>query len=204
MMLLHGRMSVLEAAAEKLQAALLASLEEEKPEGSQQQAKAKRKKEKKGRRPKKPAAQPEPPKTASSQAGTCPPSPDNSASEHVSAPSEDDDACQEQGRNIDAARRGDLASSAAEASRPTESAPGSSADTDGRHARSSSGEQESIHPLALGLAGETTSEDEWKVSSQRLGTFCDVGRGFMKAFMSCPLWCLYVGTLHLMFYKLQA
>ncbi len=51
---------MLEAAAEKLQAALLASLEDERPEGAQQQAKAKRKKEKKGRRTKKPAAESEP------------------------------------------------------------------------------------------------------------------------------------------------
>ena len=176
-----GRMSVLEAAAEKLQAALLASLEDEKPEGTQQQAKAKRKKEKKGRRPKKPAAQSEPPKHASSQAETCTPCPENSASEHISAQSDDDDACQEQGRNINnAARRDDLASSAAEASRPIESAPGISADTDGRPARSSSGEQESIHAPALGLAGETTSEDEWKVSSQRHRSFCDSGRGIQR------------------------
>ena len=168
---------MLEAAAEKLQAALLASLEDEKPEGTQQQAKAKRKKEKKGRRPKKSAVQSEPPKHAGSQTETCAPSPDNSASGRVSAVSDDDEACQEQGRNTgDAARRDHLASSTAEASRPVKSAAGVSADTDGRHARSSSGEQESIHTPALGLAGETTSEDEWKVSIQRHGIFCDVGR----------------------------
>ena len=73
-------MDVLEAAAEKLQAALLASLEDEKPGSTQQQAKAKRKKDKKARRSMKAAAQSEPPKHASSQPESCTTIPAASAS----------------------------------------------------------------------------------------------------------------------------
>ncbi len=160
---------MLEAAAEKLQAALLASLEDERPEGAQQQAKAKRKKEKKGRRTKKPAAESEPVQHASSQAESCTPSSDNSSSERFPA-RPDEDACQQQGRSNDAPAKGDvLASGVAEAGLPTEDAPGATTDTDGGQTHSSSGEAENTQNPAVGLAGETTSEDEWKVCNHRHG-----------------------------------
>ena len=154
---------MLEAAAEKLQAALLASLEDEKPEAAQQQAKAKRKKEKKSRRLKKPAAQSELVKHATSQAEPCILNCDSSSPERSPA-HPGDDTCQLQSRNNGTAPERDvLASGVAEADLSTEGAPETAADTDGGQIHSSSGEGEHSRNPALGLAGETTSEDEWKV-----------------------------------------
>ena len=181
-----GRMSVLEAAAEKLQAALLASLEEELPDGAQQQVKAKRKKEKKGRRTKKPAAQSELVQHASSQAESCTPSPDNSSSERTPA-HPDGDAGQQQGRSSDAAAETNVAASGvAEARLVTEDAPRATMDTDDEQAHSSSGEAESTQIPALGLAGETTSEDEWKV--------CGHMHGLSLIFIQTSITCMGVAS----------
>lgn len=156
---------MLEAAAEKLQAALLASLEDEKPEGAQQQAKAKRKKEKKGRRLKKPAAQCELVKHATSQAESSTLHCDSTSPERSPA-RPGNDTCQQQGRsNGTAPERDVLASGVADAGQSTEGPPETAADTDGGQTHSSGGEGEHSRNPALGLAGETTSEDEWKVCS---------------------------------------
>ena len=193
---------MLEAAAEKLQAALLASLEDEKPESAQQQAKAKRKKEKKGRRTKKTAAQSEPAKHGSNRAESCNPSSDISSSEHFPAHA-DEDVCQQQGQSSDAAAKADdLGSAVAEESQPTESASRASAETFSRHAHSSSGEEEHTHNFALGLVGATASEDEWKVGAHEIRLACLVIWTICTLMRS--IWGLQAGPTHGMFCRMQA
>ena len=143
---------MLEAAAEKLQAALLASLEEEKPTGAQQQQdKSKRKKEKKGRRAKKALAEAEPARHVSSHAKPFSPGGEAAA-----------DTVASQGG----------AANGAQSAQDSDTA---SADTGAEQLQSSSGEGERASEVALGVAGETTSEDEWKARLRHrrinIGTF---------------------------------
>ena len=140
---------MLEAAAEKLQAALLASLEEEKPTGAQQQQdKAKRKKDKKGRRAKKALADAEPARPAGGYAQ--PFSPGNEAAV--------DTVASQRGT----AERQDCSAPIPNGAQSAQDSDTASADTGAEHVHSSSGEGERTSEIALGLAGETTSEDEWK------------------------------------------
>ena len=140
------RMTVLEAAAEKLQAALLASLEDEKPTGAQQQQdKSKRKKDKKGRRAKKALAGAEPARPADSYAQ--PLSPGYEAA-----------VASQRGT----AEQQDCAAPILNGTQSAQDSDTASADTGAEQIHSSSGEGERTSEIALGLAGETTSEDEWK------------------------------------------
>ena len=141
---------MLEAAAEKLQAALLASLEDERPTGAQQQQeKSKRKKDKKGRRAKKALAEAEPARPAGSYAQPSSPGEeaavDTVASQRSTADQQD--------------------SAAPNGAQPAQDSDTASADTGAEHIHSSSGEGERTSEIALGLAGETTSEDEWKAGA---------------------------------------
>ena len=147
---------MLEAAAEKLQAALLASLEDEKPTGAQQQQdKSKRKKDKKGRRAKKALAEAEPVRPAGSYAQSFSPGDeaavDTVASQRGTADQQDSAAS----NGVQSAQDSDTAS----------------ADTGAEQIHSSSGEGERTSEIALGLAGETTSEDEWKARALLQSTF---------------------------------
>ena len=140
---------MLEAAAEKLQAALLASLEEEKPTGvQQQQDKSKRKKDKKGRRAKKALAEAEPARHAANYAQPFSPG-DEAAVDIVSS----------QG---DTAKRQNCTAVSFNGAQSAQDSDTASADTGAEQLHSSSGEGERTSEVALGLAGETTSEDEWK------------------------------------------
>lgn len=162
-------MDVLEAAAEKLQAALLASLEDEKPGSTQQQAKAKRKKDKKARRSLKAAVQCEPPKHASSQPESCAIIPAASASGCLPVHS-DGETNQQQATSSDVpVQQEDGIATVAGEGASKEDARATTADACSRQTRSSSGESEQHDGAAFGLADELTSEDEWKVCSHRLG-----------------------------------
>lgn len=142
-------MTVLEAAAEKLQAALLASLEEEKPTGAQQQQdKLKRKKDKKGRRAKKALAEAEHARHAGSYAQPFSPG-DDAAGDTVA-------------RQGGTAEQQNCADPIADGAQTAQDSDTASADTGAEQLHSSSGEGERTSEIALGLAGETTSEDEWK------------------------------------------
>ena len=141
---------MLEAAAEKLQAALLASLEDEKPTGAQQQHKeSKRKKDKKGRRAKKALAEAEPARPADSYAQPL--------------SSGDEAAVNTMASQRDTAEQQNCAAPILNGTQSAQDSDTASADTGAEQIHSSSGEGERTSEIALGLAGETTSEDEWKV-----------------------------------------
>ena len=143
-------MTVLEAAAEKLQAALLASLEDEKPTGAQLQHKeSKRKKDKKGRRAKKALAEAEPARPVDSYAQPL--------------SSGDEAAVNTMASQRDTAEQQNCAAPILNGTQSAQDSDTASADTGAEQIHSSSGEGERTSEIALGLAGETTSEDEWKV-----------------------------------------
>jgi hypothetical protein len=154
-------MNVLEVAAEKLQAALLASLEAENPSSAQKQAKSKRKKDKKGKRSKKAAAAFEVGKQPSSQEATndvCLPS---IAVEGKPVQSDVEAASLQQVTSNDGTAK-QVATAAPE--RGPMSQAGAAAPVEGGSSQAaSSSEGEQPCEIPFGLAGETTSEDEWKV-----------------------------------------
>ena len=152
-------MDVLEAAAEKLQAALLASLEEEKP-NAQQQAKLKRKKDKKARRAKKCSGEPEP--GDSQGESSC--APPTSSASTTAPPIHGEDAVRHLATSLEStaeqhtcigcvAEEGPLAGDRAVAA------------AEAKHGEASTSSREGERPsdAGLGLASESTSENEWKV-----------------------------------------
>lgn len=167
-------MTVLEAAAEKLQAALLASLEDEKPTGAQQQHKeSKRKKDKKGRRAKKALAEAEPARPADSYAQPLSPG--------------DEAAVDTMASQRDTAEQQSCAAPILNGTQSAQDSDTASADTGAEQIHSSSGEGERTSEIALGLAGETTSEDEWKARALLQNTLMQGHdmQASLKALVAC-------------------